>query len=100
MVGGFLLRPVARSRNDSGIAKIGGEPRHDSDDVVHAWNCQPEIVLTDKIQGGNLDEKAIEGCLQIPVAIQIAIVVQATTETRGLECARQSIEVSTGELTR
>lgn len=97
VVGGFLLQPVARSRNDSGVAKIGDELRHGADNVEHAWNCQPGIMLADKIQGRNLDGKAVERRLQLPVAIQITVIVQTTPKTRRLECAHQSIEVSAVE---
>lgn len=68
--------------------------------IEHPRYAEPGVPLADHEQGRYIDHDAGERRLQLPVAIQVAVVVQATAKTGASESRRIGVEVGSGQPVR
>ena len=87
---------AAAGKHDS-AAKLGHGMGEASEEQFHAAEGDDEVAVTGNVEGRDGDLFACEGREELPTAVDVAIPVQAATESRARKFLRIEIDVGIGE---
>src|SRR5712692_4777987 len=96
-VGAFLLRPVSAPGEDQGLAELGHELRQIGDELIHAAEGQHEVTVAGDVERGDAHHRARVGSEELPVAIDVAIPVEAAAKARAREFLHVVVDIGLGE---
>ena len=84
---------MSAARQHDRLAQSGNELRQGGKKLVHAAEGDDEIAVACDIEGGDSDLLAREGRQQLPIAIDVAIPVEAAAKTGARKLAGVEIDV-------
>ena len=93
LAGSLLLRPVAAAGQHDRPAQLRDELREIGDELVHAAELHDQVAIAGHVEGGHGDERAGVRRQQLPVAVDVAVPVEAAAEAGACELLRVEVDV-------